>query len=301
MLSSVEIDQVRLPPTDEQLGVVCTQVGREWTRPAGKERSQQNHTAPLKSRLFSGFREYSGNWILAYVVQGVGKVEVGDGPQKAVQAGDVILIPPENTYRIAMHRDTDHCLYYVNFEGESLTQRKVCTAIDELFPLAHIGLNADVVNMFQSMIEIGRVHTNEAQREAGATIVLLVAKLVNLLHRTRDKGLEPSCVERAKTIMATYIRDHVSVASLAEQLGMPVSTFTRVFRAESGKSPYHFFLQHKVEATKADLRNVDIPLRVIAENYGFTDQYHFSRVFTHVTGMRPSEWRQQNVSAFNLH
>jgi AraC-like DNA-binding protein len=300
MVSSVAIDQVRLPPTDEQLGVVCTLIGQEQTRPQGTEHSQQSITTLRKSRLFSGFQERSENWILTYVVQGAGEVEVEDASRRAVHPGDVILIPPENTYRIAMHRDIDHCLYYVTFEGESLTERKVCTAIDELFPLAHIGLNVDVVNMFQSMIDIGRTHTDEAQREAGATIVLLVAKLVNLLHRTRDKGYQPSCVERARTIMATYIRDHVTVASLARQLGMPVSTFNRVFRAESGKSPYHFFLQHKVEATKAELRDVDIPLRVIAEKYGFTDQYHFSRVFTQVTGMRPSEWRQQDVSALDL-
>lgn len=257
--------------------------------------------AALKSRLFSGFRQYAEHWILAYVVQGSGEMEIVGGARSAIQAGDIILVPPDNTYRIDMQRDADHCLYYAIFEGESLTERKVCTAIDELFPLAHIGLNADVVNMFQSMIEIGRTHTEEAQREAGATIVLLVAKLVNLLHKTRDKGYHPSCAERAKTIMATNIKDHVSVASIAGQLGMPVSTFTRVFRADSGMSPYRYFLQRKVEATKNELSNIDIPLRVIAESYGFTDQYHFSRVFTQVTGMRPSEWRHQNVSALNLY
>lgn len=244
---------------------------------------------------FDGTARVTTDWFLAYMITGTGQLLTDNGCHDIGQ-GSVISLPPESSYRVEIDRSHPYCMYYVTFGGQSMRERKVCTAIDELTPTAQIELCRDVIRMFRDLLETGVSRTVDAQRELGASIVLLVAKLVNRLHDRRNAEHQPSSVDRAKAIMAAHIFDHISVGEIAREVGVPTSTFRRTFRSSAGISPYHYFIERKIEAAKNDLLMGSTPLRAIAEKYCFTDQYHLSRVFSRITGCRPSEWRRTRQS-----
>jgi AraC-like DNA-binding protein len=286
--------QVYLPPATERLGVTCSSVGVES---AGYGLSivaadQQTESDNPSSR-FDGALRVTSDWFLAYMITGSGQLLIDNGCHDIGQ-GSVVCLPPESGFRVEIDREHPYCIYYVTFGGQSMRERKVCTAIDELTPTAEIGLCRDVIRMFRDLLETGVSRTVDAQRELGASIVLLVAKLVNRLHDRRSAEHRPTAVDRAKAIMAAHIFDHISVGEIAREVGVPKSTFRRTFRSNAGISPYHYFIERKIEAAKNDLLMDATPLRAIAEKYCFTDQYHFSRVFSRVTGCRPTEWRRQH-------
>jgi AraC-like DNA-binding protein len=288
--------QVQVPPVSERLGVTCISVGTQRGDQSILPRDGEGHPQPDGESLLDGEVRIAHGWTLCYFVSGRGAVEIEDSLHLDVQDGLVILIPPESSYRFSLDRSESFCMYYVAFDGQSLTERKVCTAIDELYPIANIGLHRDVIGMFEQLLSVATERSEGAQRELGATIVLLVAKLVNHLHDARLRRDRPNPAQRARTIMTAYVTSHISIQSLAREIGLPVSTFRRIFRAEFGLSPYQYYLHCKVEAAKDELQRNDAPIRTIAEKLGFADQYHFSRVFTHVTGVRPTEWRSRTPS-----
>ena len=288
------IRQVSLPAATERLGVTCSSVGMEsagygLSKVADHGRQPQEQGRP-PSR-FDGPQQLTQDWLLAYMITGSAALEL-DGGGHHIAQGSVVCLPPQRAYRIAIDRTHPYCIYYLTFGGQSMRERKVCTAIDELSPTAEIDLCRDVIGIYQQLLEIGASKTVDAQRELGASIVLLVAKLVNRLHEHRKTNLQSSPVDRAKAIMSAHLFDHIGIGEIAREVGIPTSSFRRTFRAALGVPPYHYFLQCKIEAAKGDLLLGNVPLRAIAEKFCFADQYHFSRVFVRIAGCRPSEWRR---------
>ncbi|MFP4551248.1 MAG: helix-turn-helix domain-containing protein [Spirochaetales bacterium] len=49
----------------------------------------------------------------------------------------------------------------------------------------------------------------------------------------------------------------------------------------------------RVNEVKMQLAHSDKPLREIADRFGFTDQYHLSRVFKQYVGASPTAWRRR--------
>lgn len=288
--------RVALPPAAEPLGVTCSVVGMESAGLGAPQRGG----SPTRVRVqpdqpvsqFDGTQHLTGDWFLAYMVTGSAMLRLDDGGEHPIQQGSVISLPPDSRYRITLDRSRSYCIYYVTFGGQSMRERRVCTAIDELYPVAQTELCRDVVVMYRQLLAIGASKTGDAQRELGASIVLLVAKLVNRVHERRKSAGARTPVDRAKAIMAAHLFDQVSVDEIAREAGLPTSTFRRIFRAEVGIAPYQYFLQRKIDAAKTDLGAGNTPLRAIAEKFGFADQYHFSRVFARVTGVRPTQWRR---------
>ncbi|TVQ28665.1 MAG: AraC family transcriptional regulator [Spirochaetaceae bacterium] len=279
-----------LKPVAERLGVVCTAVGR---RVSGPDVAGGAHD-PTWTAL-SGSGHVASEWILAYTVRGHGTLEFRQGPAHEFEAGSVTLVSPGTWYRYSVDTDVNATIYYVGFDGDSLTERKVCTAIDELAPVAAAGLHTDVIDLFELMLRIASSDDSGAARELGATTVLLVAKLVNGYRDRLRSRTAASVVDRACAIMVAHLTDHLRVDSLAQELHVPASSFRRLFQSETGLSPYRYYLTRKIESLQRELRSGDLPLRTLAEKYGFVDQYHLSRVFRSVTGVRPSVWKQNQV------
>ena len=57
-------------------------------------------------------------------------------------------------------------------------------------------------------------------------------------------------------------------------------------------SPRRWRLNHRVNLSKAMLRDSDMSLADIAGECGFSEQSHFNHVFTRLVGVSPGVWRK---------
>ncbi len=280
-----------IPVSKESLGIICTSVGCEEITDADADKaapsSKQNH-AP-----FVGNDRVTGDWLLAYLVRGQLCLELDGSSSHRLQPGFVTLFPPGIRYRFSLDGMEDVFLYYVSFSGKSLAERKVCTAIDEIGPITEIGLKSEIIDLFQQLMEASKSFSEDAQRVLGSTIVLLVARLVNSKHLFLELHRSPTFIEQAKATIKNRLYDKASIEDIAKEMKIPLSTFQRNFAKAEKISPYQYLLRCKIEEAKKEMLFNTTPLRFIAERFGFIDQYHFSRVFKHVTGKRPSQWRKE--------
>ena len=92
-----------------------------------------------------------------------------------------------------------------------------------------------------------------------------------------------------------YIDAHIgadlSVAILADQVGMSPYTFSKRFKATVEVSPHSFVLARRVQRAEF-LLNGEMPLSEIALAVGFASQSHFTDAFRHHTGRTPSQARR---------
>jgi AraC family transcriptional regulator len=79
---------------------------------------------------------------------------------------------------------------------------------------------------------------------------------------------------------------------LAREAGLSTSHFIRSFRETTGKTPYQFLLNRRVQRAQILMRDPRTSLTEVAKSSGFANQHHMARMFRCVTGMTPSAYRQ---------
>ncbi|MFK2874809.1 helix-turn-helix domain-containing protein [Dyella lipolytica] len=84
----------------------------------------------------------------------------------------------------------------------------------------------------------------------------------------------------------------ISINELAEACGLSAGALARGFKKSTGMSPHQWLLSHRVDQALELMADPDVSLADIAFNTGFSDQSHFSRVFTQKMGVAPGAWRK---------
>lgn len=104
--------------------------------------------------------------------------------------------------------------------------------------------------------------------------------------------LAPWQVKLATEMMEATNRPLV-LAEVAEPLGISVNHFIKAFVNTMGTSPYHWFIRRRVTRSVELLRDPNLSLAQIAAECGFSDQSHFTRVFSRYVGVSPGKWRKR--------
>jgi AraC family transcriptional regulator len=102
---------------------------------------------------------------------------------------------------------------------------------------------------------------------------------------------------RAKDYLTATISSEVSIAEVATTCNLSRSYFIRAFKKTTGRTPHRWLLEHRIDRAKELLLH-SRPIAEIALECGFSDQSHFTRVFTNLMGMPPGVWRRQCSSPY---
>ena len=98
-------------------------------------------------------------------------------------------------------------------------------------------------------------------------------------------------IRRALQYMATNYAQALTLASVADVLGLSPNYFSSLFRETTGVSFREQLTRIRVEESKTLLLSTDIPLTDIALAVGFPDQSYFCKVFKRITGITPGKFR----------
>jgi AraC-like DNA-binding protein len=105
-------------------------------------------------------------------------------------------------------------------------------------------------------------------------------------------GLAPWQERRAKEIIEANLAGEIPLAELARECGLSTSHFSRAFKDTTGAPPHQWLMQRRIENAMRLLRNRQLSLSEVALACGFSDQSHFTRVFTRFSGTGPGAWRR---------
>lgn len=113
--------------------------------------------------------------------------------------------------------------------------------------------------------------------------------------RQRDRvvgGLAPWRERRAKALLANDLLRRLTLPQVAAECRLSVAHFTRAFKISVGITP-HAWLQHRrIDHAKSLLSKTPLSLSQIAASCGFSDQSHFTKVFSRLVGQTPGCWKR---------
>ena len=97
---------------------------------------------------------------------------------------------------------------------------------------------------------------------------------------------------RATEYLVAHINTHLSISDLAAECGLSRSYFIRAFRLTFGTTPYKWLMEYRISRAKEMLKAGAL-IADVASACGFSDQSHFTRTFSSLTGVTPGTWRRQ--------
>ena len=100
-------------------------------------------------------------------------------------------------------------------------------------------------------------------------------------------------------IKANYDNSDLTSEMIASHSGISHPHLCRLFSAVYSMTPHEFLLNTRLGQAKAMLtENKNIPIRLIAQNTGFSSASYFTKVFKAKTGFTPAQFRHQTVYDF---
>ncbi len=125
------------------------------------------------------------------------------------------------------------------------------------------------------------------------TVNLLRHTVNNLPLELRGHGYsEKNNINRAIQFIEMSYNDNISLKEVSQIANLSSYHFIRVFKAETGKTPYEYLMDVKIEKSKELLRNKKYNVTEIATLCGFASPSHFASVFKKKIGLSPSDYRK---------
>lgn len=124
-------------------------------------------------------------------------------------------------------------------------------------------------------------------------IYKLFAELMNY-QTTKSLGENnyEDTVQQVKEYIAEHLSDNLTVTKLAQAAHMSPSHFSRVFKQQTGFSPYDYVLTFRLNRAKFLLSNTDMTVSSIAFKTGFNSESNFIYFFTENEGISPGKFRK---------
>ena len=111
------------------------------------------------------------------------------------------------------------------------------------------------------------------------------------LRAVPDEYSLPRPVRRAIEYIHANLSEEVRLEDLAGAARLSIFHFARMFRQVTGVAPHRYLMRARVQKVKALLRQGDLCLAAIADEAGFSDQSHMSRIFKRLVGVTPKTFK----------
>ncbi len=227
----------------------------------------------------------------------------------------IMLIPPNTSFSTSLRDRKD-----VDFK-ESIVGRKVLSfeevnsvnndyVSDHLFIHFNLGIPYDLLrpgiytflvdnNMADCLNEIKNFNINSEGTFDFTTYATINSLIFGLLKRIpKDKWDTPNLDKRVSNVL-TYIEQHIneqlSNEKLAIRASMVKNSFARLFKENTGFSLQQYIKNKRIENALILLHHSTATIDEIANQCGFYDRHHFSKVFKELMGISPVSYKKHLI------
>jgi AraC family transcriptional regulator len=135
---------------------------------------------------------------------------------------------------------------------------------------------------------------NHEDNASSLAIEGLTLELLSEVSRQRTRIPEhkpPRWLEHAREFLHAHFLESVTLAAIANSVGVHPTHLARVFRRSYGCTAGEYVRRLRIDFACREISQTDNSLTEIAITAGFYDQGHFSRTFKQMIGLTPRQYR----------
>lgn len=259
------------PPKQRQLAVICG--GLEHCTPG-----------------YAIHRETFPFFSIEYVARGKGRLRL-NGEQHELHPGRLFAYSPGIAHDIRGSGTDRLVKYFVNFAGSGapgLLQR--CGL--QSGQTACVYPADTLVALFDELIASGLRGGRDGNALATKLLECLALKIGGA--RAPLAGAETvafSSYQNCRRHLEENFLRLRTLEQVAFECHTSVTYLCRLFRRYDDQSPYQYLLKLKMRHAAELLQRSDVLIKKVADETGFADPFHFSRVFRSVLGLSPAQFK----------
>jgi AraC-like DNA-binding protein len=236
--------------------------------------------------LGTGHHRHTRTWLLGHQVHphhelivvrdGIEAAEV-DGKRSTAGPGDLLLFRAGSLHREWSEKLPMETLY-VGFR---------CDALPPETPVLFNDTRSRVSVMAGWLNEERKHPTPHSPAICDNLIRSIMAECLTLWTAPDD-----NLVAKVRRYINSRLTERLTLAQLADHVGMSQYHFSRRYRELSGRTPVSDVRVMRLERARDLILTTDLPMKEIAPISGLQDVYHMSRLFRRCMGITPSSLRR---------
>ena len=236
--------------------------------------------------------EQANENILIYCVKGEGWYKIKN--QKfTVTQGSFFIIPAHTAHSYGCNEENPWSIYWLHFSGEMASY----FANGFEYPTQAHGEEALSGNTPQELFEeIYRVldngFTNNNMMYATSTLFHFMGVLKHSALIEQDNSTQQlDVVDLSIKFMQDKLAQRLKLGDIASEVHLSISYFSNLFLKKTGYSPLQYLNMLRIRKACQYLDNTNMKINQIAPLVGIDDNFYFSRLFTKIMGITPSQYR----------
>ena len=233
-----------------------------------------------------------GQYVLIYCVDGSGFYVV-DGKRHEVKKNQYFILPIGKPHEYGSTEGHFWTVYWLHFCGKAAHVFAEGAATPQNINVTMQSRISERINIFDEILTT--LHFGDSIEDLRYASSLLSHFLASMRYlgqfRRAKASAEKDIVEQAIHYMRENIENRITLAEVLRYVGYSQSHFSTVFKKKTGMSPLSYFNRLKVEHACKLLKTTDLKVNMICYKVGIEDPLYFSRLFSKVMGMSPSEFR----------
>jgi AraC-like DNA-binding protein len=226
-----------------------------------------------------------------YVVAGEGQFESRTVGEKKIKPGSLMVLFPGEWHRYRPRWDVGWEEFWLSFGGRQIDDLVARNFFSPAEPVLEAGLDDCLLRPYLTAIERSQSEPIGHQQLMAVNVMEVLAATISAIRSRKTGRRAETVVRQARILLEQHTQKLVTMEQVAATFSMSEKHFRRIFKQQTGLSPYQYHLQVKVYRAKEMLRGTTLTVKEIASSLCFETPFHFSNAFKQRTGMSPSQWR----------
>lgn len=230
------------------------------------------------------------HYLFHLVTEGKGMLTVPEG-EFSIGAGSLFLIRPGELVTYTADEREPWVYWWVGFNGTEAHRLILSTPFAEKERIFRPANGEEIRRRLLDIYDARGSTTAQEARMLGR-LYLFLGELMGQVKVGRTTTARQYVDKAAGYISRNYSRD-ITIAEVAEFIGISESHLYRVFSAELGIAPAQFLIRFRINEATQLLQNTSLSIGEVAASCGFRDPLYFSRLFRRIHGVSPREFARR--------
>lgn len=245
-----------------------------------------------------------GYTMLIYCIEGEGWYTI-NGKTYPVRQHQYIIIPPNVPYSFGASEHDPWTIYWVHFMGKLSKEFLPSTPVPGTILPGEYSRLQDRIQLFEEIYSCFSMgYIKEYMVYSSMCLYMFLTSFL-YLEQYRYINLpnhkEYSFASRVIHYMNEHVERNLTLDQLAAYFKYSPSHFSMLFQKETGVSPINYFIRLKIQKACQYIVLTNLKLNDISTKLGFEEPAYFSRTFTKVMGISPSEYRKRESEHSTTH
>ncbi len=259
-----------------------------------------------KSKIVADGKYHSHDFVeITFILSGKGKYYV-DGTLYEVRSGDVILFNPGVKHQSIDNSEQEPMVEFVtgftDFHFSGMPANQIVLKDGGHVLRTSVETKQEISKHCYEMVA-------EQQGQSLGRYFMMKAQLMQILILIL-REMQPACEKQKAYNFESYNRNYVvkkiisylnenyackiSLDLIAHNMYLSPVYISKLFKEETGDSPINYLIKIRLEKAKEVLEGQEpVSIRSVANQVGYEDVYHFSKLFKKYYGISPLNYSKQ--------